>query len=577
MSSRQPRDARKTEGSVQLQEIVDSVRHYDELLNLDLPVTIADPLQEDCPVIACSKGFTELTGYKVPEVVGRNCRFLLNGLPEDSINSEIRLKCREYVSNTMGQPLEPSDANLSEFKQSPRTPFSANDDDFVCVQTNATKSGELFKNMVYLTKMELNEKPFILGLQARLPEEWDANADPVTVDRLCQRAFACLSKNVAAVELVLAKRFWYSAAARRNYSACFTCFESDYLDTSVDSTSTSSSSDEPPAPAKLSRSAPQELHTGFDRATIQQFPHDRFELVRKIENASRNFGSVCLMRDLAHGNLVAMKQMPTSWIQTSHEAFTLAHPDETEQPWNDIGCNAFLDSVGYPYCVKLIGVFMDTQLTSVVTEFAAGGDMFRWSSELVERPGLLREVRVKPLAKQIGCGIQYLHELSIVHGDLSLENILLMPAADSDAGAHIKIIDFGAAVAGRFQKERETGKSQYQAPEMFHEEVQYDGFLSDAFSFGVVTYGLCLKEFPWRCTSGNDDRCFQCVKSKGFAFFVTKMKMRESPTTVGEVLSLELRALLEGLLNIDPSGRLTLGESVFGSSRRSIWNLTWTQ
>lgn len=113
MSSRQPSDTRKTKGSVQLQEIVDSIRHYDELLNLDLSVTIADPLHKDCPVLACSKGFTELTGYQVPEIVGRNCRFLLNGVPEDLIDSKIRFKCREYVSNATGQPVEPSDANPS--------------------------------------------------------------------------------------------------------------------------------------------------------------------------------------------------------------------------------------------------------------------------------------------------------------------------------------------------------------------------------------------------------------------------------------------------------------------------------
>jgi serine/threonine protein kinase len=299
--------------------------------------------------------------------------------------------------------------------------------------------------------------------------------------------------------------------------------------------------------------------------------------VRKIEDASRNFGSVCLMRDLAHGTLVAMKQMPMSWIQTSHEAFNLAHPHESEQPWNDIGCNAFLDSVGYPYCAKLIGVFRDTDMTSVVTEFAAGGDMFRWASKIVEEPGLLREARVKPLAKQIGRGIQYLHELSIVHGDLSLENILLTPAADSDAGAHIKIIDFGAAVTGRFQKGRVTGKEQYQAPEMFDEEIQYDGFLSDAFSFGVAMYCVCLHDYPWKFTSGNGDKCFQFVKSRGFAAFVGKKKLRESTTKVGDVLSLELRELMEGLLYFDPASRLTLGESVYGSSRRSIWDLAWTQ
>ena len=46
--------------------------------------------------------------------------------------------------------------------------------EIICARTTETKVGELFKNMFYLKQVELNEKPFILGLQARLPDEWDA-------------------------------------------------------------------------------------------------------------------------------------------------------------------------------------------------------------------------------------------------------------------------------------------------------------------------------------------------------------------------------------------------------------------
>jgi len=315
---------------------------------------------------------------------------------------------------------------------------------------------------------------------------------------------------------------------------------------------------------------------GFDKAAVQSFPHDRFELVRKIEDASRNFGTVCLMRDLAQGTLVATKQMPNSWIQKSHEAFNRAHPHETEKPWNDIGCNAFLNSVGYPYSVQLLGVFRDKEMTSIVTEFADGGDMFSWASNLVQEPGPLREARVKPIVKQIAHAIQYLHDLSIVHGDLSIENILLTSAADSDVGMQIKVIDFGAAAAGRFQKRHVTGKPSYRAPEIFDEEIEHDGFLADAFSFGVVIYAACLMDYPWISTSGDGDKCFQYAKAKGFAAFSKKRKLPNSRTTLAQVLSPELPKLLEGLLQMEPASRLTLGESVYGSSRRSVWDLAWT-
>merc|ERR1719238_1447708 len=39
------------------------------------------------------------------------------------------------------------------------------------VQTNARRDGTLFKNMFYLKQVELDEHPYIVGLQGEMPEE----------------------------------------------------------------------------------------------------------------------------------------------------------------------------------------------------------------------------------------------------------------------------------------------------------------------------------------------------------------------------------------------------------------------
>lgn len=39
-------------------------------------VTLADPDQEDMPLVYVNKAFEEITGYTLAETVGRNCRFL---------------------------------------------------------------------------------------------------------------------------------------------------------------------------------------------------------------------------------------------------------------------------------------------------------------------------------------------------------------------------------------------------------------------------------------------------------------------------------------------------------------------
>lgn len=39
-------------------------------------ITIADARLPDCPIIYCNQAFSRLTGYSIPEILGKNCRFL---------------------------------------------------------------------------------------------------------------------------------------------------------------------------------------------------------------------------------------------------------------------------------------------------------------------------------------------------------------------------------------------------------------------------------------------------------------------------------------------------------------------
>ncbi|ERH01257.1 MAG: PAS sensor histidine kinase, partial [Halonotius sp. J07HN6] len=44
--------------------------------NADVPITLADPTQEDLPLVYVNEAYEELTGYSADEALGRNCRFL---------------------------------------------------------------------------------------------------------------------------------------------------------------------------------------------------------------------------------------------------------------------------------------------------------------------------------------------------------------------------------------------------------------------------------------------------------------------------------------------------------------------
>jgi len=317
--------------------------------------------------------------------------------------------------------------------------------------------------------------------------------------------------------------------------------------------------------------APRALHQGYDHKEVRDWPAQRFEVIRKLQDATRNRGQVVLMKDKDDNRLVAVKIMPNRWVGTSHSDFVIDHPSETELPWQDLGCVRFLNDVGFPYACDLLGVYRDAEHTYVVTTFATEGDLFSWCEGGVA-PGHEREIVVQPIARQLMEGIQQLHDFGIVHRDLSLENVL-MSKTDGDTMT-IKIIDFSMASTARSFRNCIRGKASYQAPEL-HTDQEYDAYLTDAFSLGVTLYAVLLKDYPWLSTRPGGCKCFEYVKKHGFRAYLAKRKLRNSTQRVVEFMSEPLVCLLEGLLTFEPSERLTLGERKWGSSRPSIWDLSW--
>eukprot|EP00930_Biecheleria_cincta_P058699 TRINITY_DN4449_c0_g3_i1.p1 TRINITY_DN4449_c0_g3~~TRINITY_DN4449_c0_g3_i1.p1 ORF type:complete len:470 (+),score=55.61 TRINITY_DN4449_c0_g3_i1:48-1457(+) len=318
--------------------------------------------------------------------------------------------------------------------------------------------------------------------------------------------------------------------------------------------------------------APKALHRGYNPDEVLTWDSSRFKVIRKLQDATRNRGQVLLMKDHQTDRLVAVKQMPTRWVGTSHSDFVIDHPSETELPWQDVGCVSFLNIVGYSYACDLLGVYRDDVHTYVVTSLASEGDLFSWCEGGVS-PGLEREQVVMPIARQILEGVQQLHDFGIVHRDLSLENVLITKD-ETDESLHCRIIDFSMASTSRIFRHCVRGKASYQAPEL-HGDEQYDAYLSDAFSLGVTLYAVLLKDYPWLSTRVGGCKCFEYVRKHGFRAYLAKRKLRNSTQKVSEFMSEPLVRLLEGLLCLDPAQRLTLGERKWNGQRRSVWDEPW--
>lgn len=324
--------------------------------------------------------------------------------------------------------------------------------------------------------------------------------------------------------------------------------------------------------------APDPLHTAFDPREVSPWEESRFETIKKLYDAKRNQGEVILMRDRQDDQLIAVKQMPNTWIHSCYDDFMMDHPTETEVPWQDIGCTRFLNSVDFPYGCNLKGVCRGPTHTYVLTSFATEGDLFTCAQAGVQ-PGPERELAFAPLVVQLISGINQLHDMQIVHRDISLENVLLTQNQGKeglpgcfDRSKVIRIIDYGMASTGRSFRDCVRGKASYQAPEMHNASQEYDAFLSDTFSLGVILYALLLKDYPWLSTRPGGCNCFGYVQKHGFRSYCAKRKVRGSEKRVADCISEDFMKLMEGMFAIDPANRLTLGEKSWPADRRSVWD-----
>merc|ERR1740130_2145255 len=166
------------------------------------------------------------------------------------------------------------------------------------------------------------------------------------------------------------------------------------------------------------------------------------------------------MFDKQEQRLVAVKKMPNSWVRGSHKDFLAAYPHETEWPWQDIGCTRFLNSLNFPHCCALYGVYKGAEDTAVMTQYANEGDLFTWCAANSIPPGPEREAMVRPLVVQFFEGLQRLHQLTVVHRDVSMENVLV--SKEEDGSLHLHIIDFGMAKTQRYFNKPDGGKRSYQ-------------------------------------------------------------------------------------------------------------------
>ncbi|KAI9676216.1 MAG: hypothetical protein M1829_003045 [Trizodia sp. TS-e1964] len=190
----------------------------------------------------------------------------------------------------------------------------------------------------------------------------------------------------------------------------------------------------------------------------------------------------------------------------------------------------------HPHIARLFEVIVTESLVWLVLEYCPGDELYNY---LLEN-GPLPTDKVQKIFSQLVGAVAYVHNMSCVHRDLKLENILL------DKEGNVKLCDFG------FTREYEgkasylqtfCGTVCYSAPEMLKGE-KYAGEKVDVWSLGVILYALLTGELPF---DDDDDNA-------------TKAKILRSEPKYPENLPGDAKSLIQALLSKRPLIRPSLSE-----------------
>ncbi|CAK4742938.1 unnamed protein product [Aphanomyces euteiches] len=232
---------------------------------------------------------------------------------------------------------------------------------------------------------------------------------------------------------------------------------------------------------------------------------------------------------------VAIKVMSKSIIQRGNLQ---------ENPLVELATQQYLSTPGHPN----IECLHDPEFIYAILPFCRGGELF----SLVETGGALDEDECRYWFNQVVRGLSYLQSRYVCHRDMSLENVLL-------DGNVSKIIDFGLCIGVPVDANGMTyslppsgavGKIFYMPPEIYRNQVPFNGFAADIWSTGVMLFIMVTGAPPFERPDDMDPR-FQMVATG---------RMNEMLDSWGMThVSSAVRDLLNGLLVVhDPRQRLTL-------------------
>ncbi|XP_067639017.1 MAP kinase-activated protein kinase 2 isoform X5 [Eurosta solidaginis] len=227
---------------------------------------------------------------------------------------------------------------------------------------------------------------------------------------------------------------------------------------------------------------------------------------------------------------------------------------EVDLHWRASGCR---------HIVNIIDVYENTyggnKCLLVVMECMEGGELFQRIQDNAD--GNFSEREAAQIMHEICIAVHYLHSRDIAHRDLKPENLLY---TTNEKNATLKLTDFGFAKETLIKDTLQTPcyTPYYVAPEVLGPE-KYDKSC-DVWSLGVIMYILLCGFPPFYSNNG-------LAISPGM-----KKRIRtgqyDFPNPEWANVSQAAKDLIKGMLNVDPTKRLTIDEVI-----RNNWIAQYTE
>lgn len=205
---------------------------------------------------------------------------------------------------------------------------------------------------------------------------------------------------------------------------------------------------------------------------------------------------------------------------------------------------------GHPNIVKIHEVYQDGLHLYLVLEYLQGGELF----DRIRQKKKFTEAEASSLMRKIVSAVAYMHSKGVVHRDIKPENLLFV---DHTADAEIKIIDFGFAKVKVVNQPLQTPcfTLHYAAPEVLAQTTRRSGYdeACDLWSLGVILYTMLSGQVPFQRSgspSNTAANIMERIKLGDFKFEGQQWSAISQPA----------RDLIQGLLTVDPSERLTISE-----------------